>query len=198
MGMLLDLLTGRFAKALGLMFVVTALAGYVFQRGVQSCQAEQARLALVHEQQRQRDVSDAMAQGKTATDKLAQERRAWALERRNWKGQLDATPNAALVDLPASAAGAGDPPGPAGALHLSGVFVGLYNDAWCAAGDAVSAAACRAAAGAAGATTADPRAVLAHTEAEAATCGEDRMVLDRLTRLLQQPPWSARGPAHVD
>lgn len=180
-------------KALAVLVLLAFVAGFSYQKGKHAGDAERTELALERERELGRAVTSAVAQGNEAAAQLAAQRRITAAERRSWMEKLNATNDRTLVEPPPTCIpGDADTAAAAGpGLRLSGDFLGLYNDGWCrAAGDAVSAAACRAAAAAAGAAAVEPRRILAHGEAEAAACGEDRKRLNQLLDLLSRPPWT--------
>jgi hypothetical protein len=181
----------------------------------QKLTAQHTQQALAQAQAANQQVQDALAQGSAAVQQLAGLQNKVAAERRDWKEKLRATPkpdlarclytDPAAMGQPgaaepptqaASAAGGGRHTRPAdgGGVELSAVFLGLYNEAWCAsAGSADAAVACRAAAQATGPGAVGPRRLLEHTEQEAASCATDRQRLARLVDLLASPPWA--GPA---
>lgn len=187
--------------ALAALAVLAALHGVVtvaYQKGVHKGDLQRSEHAVDRERELNRALTSAVEQGASASTALSALQRQSVAQRRAWKETLDAKKDASLVDARPPACDAPDAAASsaaAGDLQLSADFRGLYDDAWCAAaGDSVSAAACRSAAAATAAGPVAPRAVLEHTEEQTAACAADRQRLDGLITLLSKPPWKAAPP----
>ena len=199
--MRLNLVTGgliALACVLGIGAVSMAF-GWVYGRGEQAgraaCVAEYTERDRAEQVAYLRELDEALIENTQASSSLAAQRRVLASERQAWKERRDATRSEDLVQPAPPGPGGDGASAPAGAdRRLSAAFLGLYNDAWClSAGDAVSTAACRSAAAAAGPGAVEPGRVVDHVEREAARCAEDRQQLARLIERLSRHPYS--GPA---
>lgn len=182
------------ARLLVFAAVLAAVAGYGYVQGVsrESDRRDALELAQRKADDAERAVFAAFGQ-KKAGEALAARRRAAGYYRSLQEAIAHAQPQTlAQADCPPAAASSalGMPAARAVDLVLTGEFVRLYNAAWAAAGSSVPADPGGAAAAPAGAAGADPQEVLAHTAAEAQSCGDDRRRQLKLIELLTAAPGS--------